>query len=39
MQEGAARKMAAAAAGLAIVVRLPVTADARAFRREALVDE
>ena len=26
-------------AGLAIVVRLPVTADARAFRREALVDE
>jgi two-component system, OmpR family, sensor histidine kinase KdpD len=26
-------------AGLAVVVRLPVTADARAFRREALVDE
>jgi two-component system sensor histidine kinase KdpD len=26
-------------AGLVLVVRLPVTADARAFRREALVDE
>jgi two-component system sensor histidine kinase KdpD len=34
-----AARVTADGTGLAIVVRLPVTADARAFRREALVDE